>query len=368
MAVNVVPLRGIDLPKQIGSLLMYAEEPVSVQRLGVILETSEDDLNCAIDKLNNSLEYVGLTVKKIGNNVSLIPNPANDYYLKRYKETTEDQSLNVVKEYLNAKKISGMRDKTAKTYKYTLDAAMKSLGKTVENIDAKDIRKYLTDASDAGNKPITIHGKISVLKSFFKWLEREDYIDKNPMRKIDKPKIPKPAAKYLTVEQIEQLRETATGRDAVLLETLYSAGLRVSEAVNLDWDHIDFNQKLLNVYNGKGGKDRQVPLSVKACRTLVKHKNERKDDDPFVFRSNYKRRMSKETIERRVKQLGEKAGLKVTVTPHKFRHSLGTHLLDRGMKLEEVQVILGHEEIKTTQIYARTQFANVEHNYRKFMP
>ena len=365
---KVVPLHGDDVTRKCGAVLLYADEPISIERLAELAEVGEREINWSIDRLSITLESAGLAVNRIANKVSLSPNPVYQHFLDRYKEINTDDALGIVDEYIAAKKIGGMRETTQSTYTYTLHSFMRFAGKNVERITTRDIRAYLTSASKSGNKQVTIAGKISVLQSFFKWLEREDYIDKDPMRKIDKPKVPKSAPKYLTDEQIEQMREVATGRDVVILETLYAAGLRVSEAKMLDWDHIDFQERRLNVYDGKGGKDRTVPLSVKALRALKKHKDERKDDDPYVFRSNYRRRMSKETLERRVNNLGKKAGLKVTVTPHKLRHSLGTHLLDRGMNLEEVQVILGHEEVKTTQIYARTQFANVEHNYRKFMP
>lgn len=225
---------------------------------------------------------------------------------------------------------------------------------------------FLMAEETRGNNRNTLATKISTLRSFFGWAVREELVDKDPMLKIDKPKTDPPAPKHLSRDEIELIREACTNLlDRCLVEVLYGSGLRVSEAVNLDWSDLDFQQRLLTIRDGKGGKDRVVPMSTRAALLLRRMSDQRNDDDPCVFRSRYSRRMSKNTIERRVRKIGEAAGIKTRVTPHRFRHSFATHCLESGMPIHVVQALLGHSDLKTTQVYARTQRSTVEYWYRK---
>lgn len=160
------------------------------------------------------------------------------------------------------------------------------------------------------------------------------------MRKIDKPKTDPPAPKYLTHEEIELIREACKKLiDRCLVEVMYGSGLRVSEVVALNWDDIDWQAKTITVRDGKGGKSRIVPISTKESLLLRRLKEQRRDNNPWVFQSQYRQRM--------------------------VRNSLATHLLEAGCPIDVVQAILGHEDISTAQVYAKTQRSTVETWYRK---
>ena len=367
---KVVSLRtdaAVTLAQQFGALLHHAMTPISVAQLAALAEVTEREVQWALDVLASDLARVGIELRREGGKVELVV--ARDIaIIKGYRRINKDGLLETIEEYLHAKELHGMRASSVKGQRLFLCRFILELGKLVEDITTRDVRKFLMDEAARGNARSTIATKISRLKSFFTWLEIEDYIDKDPMRKIEKPKANASQPKHLSHEQIEQLREVAKGIDRVLLETLYCSGLRVSEAVSLNWNEVDFNAKLIQVLDGKGGKDRVVPLSTKASLILQRYRDGRKDKEPCAFRSRNRRRMSKETIERRIKELGVTAQLGVKVTPHRLRHSLATHLLDAGMKMEEVQMVLGHSSVATTEIYAKSNFANVEHSYRRLMP
>ena len=153
--------------------------------------------------------------------------------------------------------------------------------------------------------------------------------------------------------------------ERALVELLYSSGLRVSEAVALDWSDIGWQERTITVRDGKGGSRRVAPMSTRASLLLRRLKEERQDDEPWVFRSQFRRRMSKEAITRWIRNLGERAGINGRLTPHRFRHSLATHLLEAGVPIDVVQAILGHSSVATTQVYARTQRSSIETHYRR---
>jgi len=275
-----------------------------------------------------------------------------------------------IDEFLTDLEWKGRRQQTIASYRLLLERFFRDVRVQPERVTSQDVKRWLMQESERGNKTSTISTKVAGLRSFFGWMAKEDYITKNPMLRIDKPRVQRPAPKYLTHDEIEALREAAQGNqlDELIVEVLYSTGLRVSELVKLDWHDIDWETKMVRVRDGKGGKSRVVPISTKAIRFLRKYRKTRRDDKPWVLRSQYDKRMSKATIEWRIKRLGEKAGIQSRVTPHRLRHSLGTHLLQAGVRIDAIQRCLGHSNISTTQIYAITQMADVEQQYRRVMP
>lgn len=276
-----------------------------------------------------------------------------------------------VREFLLYQKLRGRRPGTLQAYEEFLERFLQTVRKPVDAISTGDIRQFLMAEEARGNKTTTIATKIACLRSFFGWLEREEYIQKNPMRRIDRPKLPPAAPKFLSHDEIEALREAAAAKslmDQLIVEMLYSSGLRVSELIALDWDDIDFANKQAIVREGKGGKSRVVPLSTRAVRLLKRYRKTRRDEDLCVFRSREKNRMTKATVEYRVKELGKLASVQQRVTPHRLRHSQATHLLEAGMPIDMIQKILGHASISTTQVYARTQMTGVEQYYRRVFP
>lgn len=275
-----------------------------------------------------------------------------------------------LQDYLDSQRLRGRRPTTLKAYEEFLRRFIAALGKPVTAATTKDLRLFLMREEDRGNGRATLAHKITQLRSFYGWLHREQIIHDNPAEALETPKLPQPPPKYLTYDEVEALREAAAGSllHETLVEVLYSTGARVSELVGLDWPDVRLPIKQLVIREGKGGKTRTVPLSTRATRLLHRLREARADRNPWVFQSNFKQRMSKDSVERHIGQLGKKAGLSQKLTPHQLRHSMATHLLQAGMPLDQIQLLLGHSDIKTTQRYARTQLTTAEQYYRRVFP
>jgi len=275
-----------------------------------------------------------------------------------------------LQDYLDAQRLRGLRMSTLDAYEQFLARFIREIGKSVTTVTTRDLRRFLLMEERRGNKPATLASKISKLTTFFDWLQRERIIRENPMDLIDAPRIPEPPPKYLSYDELEAVREAAAGNlvRETLVETLYSSGVRVSELVALDRRDLNLNLKRATVRDGKGGKARIVPLSTRASRLLQRLLHERDDSNPWVFRSNFDRRMSISSVQWHIRKLGEQAGLMFKLTPHQLRHSLATHLLNAAMPLDQIQLILGHSSVQTTQRYARTQIQSAEQYYRRVFP
>jgi len=270
-----------------------------------------------------------------------------------------------LEEYVLSKSIIGMSEGTIDNYKYGINNLFEFVGKEkIGDIETNDIRKYLMKCKKDGNAQNTINTKIHMLRSFFKWLHRQEYIKTNPMYKIDKPVAKNNSPTFLSHDEIERIREIAEGQNLLIFEVFYATGIRVSEFVNLNWEDIDWNDKTLTV-TGKGDKTRTVPIATKAYRLLKKERKSREDNGKYVLMSNYKRRMSRSSVYRRLKILGKKAEIDKQVSPVVMRHTFATHLLEAGVPIDIVQKLLGHSNLETTQIYAETQQRNINHEYRK---
>jgi integrase/recombinase XerD len=271
--------------------------------------------------------------------------------------------------YVAAKKIDGLSDLTLKSYVLHLKHFASMMAKNVEDITAMDIRMYLAAYSKTGVKNTTLATKISVLKSFFSWLETEDYIVKSPMRKIKNVKTEKRLRKAIGVEELEMLREACqTYRQRALLEFFYTTGCRLDEVVKLNKAGIDWDRLSVKVI-GKGNKERTVFISVKAKLHIQKYLMTRLDDCKALFITERRpyRRMGRRAIQREIAKIGKQAGLEQEIYPHLIRHTTATNLINNGADLVTVQKILGHGDPSTTQIYAEMSNENVEHEYRKHM-
>lgn len=218
-----------------------------------------------------------------------------------------------------------------------------------------------------GLKPSSVNGQISIFKSFFGWLNDEEYIPKNPAKKLKQTKEPKRVRHALDDEEIELLRQSSnTDREKALIEFLVSTGCRLSEITNVDKDDINWHEMSLYVI-GKGNKERKVYFSVKAKILLQKYLKSRKDANGALFvASRYPYiRLGGRSVQREIKNIALRANLDKSVYPHLLRHSFATHSINAGMSLPVLQHIMGHETPATTQIYAALNEENIRHEYKR---
>lgn len=257
--------------------------------------------------------------------------------------------------FLASKKLDGFSDNTIKNYSYILRRFCMTIHKDVEQITSMDIRMFLAMRSKEGIKNSTMAATIGCLKSFFTWLETEEYIIKSPMRKIKNIKVEKRIRRALTRRELEQLRDAAkTLREKALIEIFYSTGCRLAEIQALNKDDIDWNTNKIMVI-GKGNKERPVFLNARARLHIEKYLNSRTDANIalFVTERQPHNRLGRRGIEKAFGDIGQRAGIKIRVYPHLIRHTTATNMLQAGASLEEVQNYLGHDSPNTTQIYAQ---------------
>jgi len=270
--------------------------------------------------------------------------------------------------YIAAKKIEGLSPKTIAEYKLKLYDFAKKCNKLVSDITTNDIRQYLGEYYEV-NMASTLDTKLSVLKSFFGWLVDEEIITKDPAKKLKPIKGETRLRKALTIEELEIVRESCTNpRDRALVEFLYATGCRLDEVVGLKKSDINFDTLSLKVI-GKGNKERVVYISAKTKIHLKKYFAWRKDDTDYLFTTERKpyRPLQHRSIQKIVGDIGEHAGISKKLHPHLFRHTLATLMLNNGADIVTVQNILGHENIGTTEHYAKMSKENVQIEYRKHL-
>lgn len=271
--------------------------------------------------------------------------------------------------FLASKKLDGLSDASLYNYRLELTKFSAFIQKKLEDITTMDIRMYLAKYAKENLKIATMATKIATLKSFFNWLENEDYIHKSPTKKIKQPKAEKRLRKALTVEELEIVREACeTLRERALVEFLYCTGCRLDEAVQLNRDSIDWQNLSVRVI-GKGNKERKVYITPKGKHYLQKYLMSRLDDCEALFVTVRKtiKRLSDRSIERIISDIGKRTSLNKPIFPHLLRHTTATLMLDNGADLVTVQHILGHEDPATTQIYAEVTNERVQHEYRKHL-
>ena len=282
-------------------------------------------------------------------------------------ESKENQELLIT--FLSAKQIEGCSERTIAYYNTTIMKMLDSLNLKIENITTDDLRRYLSDYKNQTNvSKATVDNIRRVLSSFFSWLEDEDYILKNPVRRIHKIKTKKVVKEVLSDENFEILRDSCTNiRDLAMIELFASTGIRVGELVNLNIDDVLFNERECIVL-GKGDSERIVYFDAKTKIHLQKYLESRKDHNPALFVSFKKpyKRLGINGVERRIRELGQEANIK-KVHPHKFRRTMATHAIDKGMPIEQVQKLLGHVQIDTTMQYAMVNQSNVKIAHRKYI-
>lgn len=289
-----------------------------------------------------------------------------------YEVTTKETGLIVgdidekARIYLACKKLEGLSEKTLYNYELILGKLISFLRKPISTVTTMDLRMYLSLYGE-GKRDTTVNAQISALKSFFSWLQDEEYIVKNPMKKIPLVKVPKRLRKALTDEEVELLRQACeTPREFALIEFMVSSGTRLSEIVGVDIKDLNFSELSLNVI-GKGDKERKVYFSTKAKILIKKYLESRTDTNPALFVTSKRPygRLGGRSIERAIDKIALRAGLDISVFPHKFRHAFACHNLNSGMSLTALQELMGHEEPSTTQRYAVLSQEIIKHEYKR---
>ena len=282
------------------------------------------------------------------------------------KELSEQ---NLVELFLAAKRIEGCSEKSLKYYESTILALLDDLDKDVKHIVTDDIRTYLTEyQARKQSSKVTIDNIRRILSSFFSWLEDEDYILKSPVRRIHKVKTGTNIKETYTDEALELMRDNCTElRDLAIIDMLASTGMRVGEMVLLNREDINFNERECVVF-GKGDKERIVYFDARTKIHLLNYLNSRDDNNPALFVSLQKpyNRLQISGVEVRLRQYGKRLGLN-KVHPHKFRRTLATMAIDKGMPIEQLQQLLGHRRIDTTLQYAMVKQSNVKIAHRKYI-
>ena len=271
--------------------------------------------------------------------------------------------------FIAAKKIEGCSIKSLNYYYTTLVKMLDKVNVIYFSITTEDIRTYLSDYQEnSGVSKATIDNMRRIISSFFSWLENEDYIMKSPARRIRKVRVGKIVKEIYTEENIELMRQNCkNARDLAIIDMLYSTGMRVGELVRLNISDIDFENKECVVL-GKGNKQRKVYFDAKTKIHLQQYLNSRKDTDPALFVSQLYpyNRLKISGVEIALRKIGEKLHIS-KVHPHKFRRTLATKAIDKGMPIEQVQHLLGHTKIDTTLGYAMVDDENVKISHKKFL-
>ncbi len=285
------------------------------------------------------------------------------------KSEEEDDSGKLVAAFIAAKRVEGCSEKTLKYYSATISATIQSLGKNVRCVLTEDLRNYLTEYQTRNRSSrVTIDNIRRILSSFFSWLEDEDYIVKSPARRIHKVRTASAVKETYSDEDLEKMRDYCpTIRDLAMIDLLSSSGMRVGEMVLLNRADIDFNERECVVF-GKGDKERVVYFDARAKIHLLEYLDSRTDDDPALFVSLRapNSRLQIGGVERRLREIGKRLNIP-RVHPHKFRRTLATVALDKGMPIEQLQRLLGHRRIDTTLQYAMVKQNNVKIAHKKFI-
>ena len=293
----------------------------------------------------------------------------SNYKVVVHKEAEPDTELNLVELFLSAKRIEGCSEKSLKYYESTIMALLDGVGKGVKYIGTEDIRVYLTDyQARKQSSKVTMDNIRRILSSFFSWLEDEDYILKSPVRRIHKVKTGTCVKETYTDEALELMRDNCTElRDLAMIDLLASTGMRVGEMVLLNRADIDYNERECIVF-GKGDKERVVYFDARTKIHLQNYLSSRTDDNPALFVSLQKphKRLQISGVEVRLRQYGRRLGIP-KVHPHKFRRTLATVAIDKGMPIEQLQQLLGHRRIDTTLQYAMVKQSNVKIAHRKYI-
>ena len=300
---------------------------------------------------------------------------AMDNVLQNYEITgidtgfAEEDNQTLLDAFLSSKRIEGCSEKTLKYYRTTLETMLASLEKNVRRVFTEDLRTYLTEYQNRNQcSKVSIDNIRRILSSFFAWLEDEDYIVKSPVRRIHKVKTATCIKETYTDEDLERMRDNCENlRDLAIIDMLASTGMRIGEMVLLNRRDINFNERECVVF-GKGDKERVVYFDARTKLHLQEYLEGRQDKNPALFvslKAPYER-VKIGGIETRLREIGKKLNI-IKVHPHKFRRTLATMAIDKGMPIEQLQRLLGHQRIDTTLQYAMIKQSNVKIAHKKYI-
>jgi site-specific recombinase XerD len=285
------------------------------------------------------------------------------------KEEQIRENSRLLATFISSKRVEGCSEKTLKYYASTIESALVDIGKCISDISTNDLRCYLANyqASKKSSK-VTIDNIRRIFSSFFSWLEDEDYIVKSPVRRIHKVKTGKVVKEILSDENLETLRDSCLElRDLAMIDLLVSTGMRVGELVGINRVDIDFHERECVVF-GKGGSEREVYFDARTKIHLKQYLESRTDNNPALFVSLAKphNRLKIGGVEMRLREIGRRVNI-AKVHPHKFRRTLATMAIGKGVPIEQVQKLLGHVKIDTTMHYAMVSQNNVKISHRKYI-
>lgn len=284
-------------------------------------------------------------------------------------ERDEIPNEEYLKRFLNAKQMEGCSDRTIQYYRVTAEHFLRCMGNPIRTINTEQIRNYLVEYQKINNcSKVTVDNVRRNISSFFSWLEEEDYILKSPMHRIHKIRTKTVVKETISDEAMEKLRDHCSEiRDLAIIDMLYSTGIRVGELVNLNISDVDLTHRECVVF-GKGDKERRVYFDAKTKVHLAEYLSSRSDDNPalFVTLDAPHDRLKISGVEIRIRTMGKELGLP-KIHPHKFRRTMATRAIDKGMPIEQVQKILGHSQIDTTMQYAIVNQANVKASHQKYI-
>ncbi|WP_022750625.1 site-specific tyrosine recombinase/integron integrase [Lachnobacterium bovis] len=313
--------------------------------------------------LNEMSEYLSIAQMKKLQEVML---DAFSGKIEKRKQISNQEYLRL---FLAAKTIEGCSKRTIQYYRVTIEKMLTVMNQPIRKISTDDMRSYLSQYQEwNGCSKVTVDNVRRNISSFFSWLEEENYILKSPMRRIHKIKTNQQVKEIITDEDIERLRDSCScKRDLAMIDLLYSTGIRVGELVNLNISDVDFEARECVVF-GKGGKERKVYFDAKSKLHLQAYLSSRVDDNEalFVTLDAPHDRLKISGVEIRMRSLGRSNNL-TRIHPHKFRRTMATRAIDKGMPIEQVQKILGHSQIDTTMQYAMVNQSNVKSSHRKYI-
>ena len=285
------------------------------------------------------------------------------------KVDNNEQNIDYLEMFISAKRVEGCSDRTLNYYKTTINNMIKSLNKKVNTINTEDLRRYLSEYQQQNYcSKVTIDNVRRIISSFYAWLEDENYIIKSPSRRIHKIRTIKTVKETYSDEELEEMRDACREiRDLALIDFLSSTGVRVGELVKLNKKDINFEDRSCVVL-GKGSKQREVYFDARTKIHLLNYIKTRNDENEALFVSLLKphNRLKISGVEIRLRELGEKVNIR-KVHPHKFRRTMATKAIDKGMPIEQVQVLLGHSKIDTTLEYAMVNQNNVKNSHKRYI-